>query len=153
MWLPGSRRFEVVLSPKSQNHASPAPPPEASVKFTVNGAKPLWGLALIAGLGGRQLGPLPELVPEIADFTGKTADADTATVPPTMLEMIGVMTRNRQVRRTVARSPIPVATPSPSASAKVGDGGVAGLRVQFVAAASEAIWCWYWVIASVSLVS
>ena len=155
VWLPGVWEVEVfglaavlLMSPKFQLQAVPAPP-EASVKFTVRGGSARlggFGIVSMAGVGGMQLG-LP--MPVNPDFTGNTADDETLTDPPRMAEMTGVMTWNLQVNDTAALSPIPVLRGSPVASVNVGDGGVAGSNRQFDAAASLRIWLLYLVIVTV----
>ena len=96
----------LLMSPKFQLQAVPAPP-EASAKVTVSGGSNALGeigSVSMAGAGRRQVGP-PEAIPVIPVFTGNTADDETATEPPTMPEMTGVMTWNLQVNATAASRP------------------------------------------------
>src|SRR5215210_1329850 len=92
--------------------------------MTVNGAVPVTvdGATIplpVKAATGAVPPPPPDPEAVIPDFTGKTAEAETGMLPPTMFDMTGVITLNVHVRLTSAVSPIPY-VPSPSASVKVG---------------------------------
>jgi len=118
-----------------------------SQKTTVKGVVPLsddgaaTALPVNAALGAVPMTAFP-IAAVIPDFTGNLDAADTWTLPPTILEITGVMTPNVQLTPTVATSPIS-GLPFPSASVKVGAGAVCTPpttgRLQFVAAASPRI--------------
>src|SRR5882762_3884731 len=101
--------------------------------------------ALKAAFGAVPTGAAP-IEAVMPDFTGNFEDAETATLPPTMLEMTGVITPNVQLIPTWAVSPIS-GVPFPLASVKVGAGTVrtpaTNGRLQFDATASPMISFWY----------
>src|SRR5688572_11726051 len=145
-WSRGSCWIEISSTePSLKSHCQLVGlPPEVSRKTTLNGAGPLNDegdtspLPVNAAFGG-----LPPVVPSLTVMpvlTGKTAEDDTATDPPRMLEMPGVMIPNVQVRATSASSPSAVPV-------KVGAGAVSTPptigRSQLLAVASFLIWFWY----------
>src|SRR6476660_3198910 len=99
MWASGSWAVEVPgIEPslKVLSHAVGLPP-DVSRKTTVNGAVPvrdegaLTALPVKAAFGALPTGMVgPDAVMPV--LTGKVDAADTRMVPPTMLEMTGVMT-------------------------------------------------------------
>ena len=90
-------------------------PPDVSRNTTVKGAcrDRVEGasvpLPVNAAFGAVPTAPPPPPVAVIPDLTGKTDDAETVMLPPTMFEMTGVITLNVHERLTLAVSPMSVA--------------------------------------------
>src|SRR4029079_9251223 len=145
----GSCRVDVVPSSGNVHSQLVGFPPEVSRNVTVKGAAPesvdgaSVPLPVKAAFGAVPTGP-PPIVEVIPLLTGKTDDAETVMLPPSMFLMPGVIRSNVQDRSTVAESPMSSLAPFPPVSAKTGAGAVCtppdSGSLQLVAAASLRIW-------------